>query len=434
MEELLAATGLNADELPSEYYGAYDSDDRLLGGAGLDGNIIKCIAVLPGFRDKGITNGLVKHLLATAKSEGKNNLMIYTKPKYRNVFRFMSFNPIGESDYAVLLESDKHGIDNYCEYLMRQRRGGRTAVCVMNCNPMTLGHRYLIETAARLYDFLYIIPVKEDKSEYTYQERRQIMIEGVKDLHNVAVLEGSDYVISSATFPTYFIKEASEAAKAQIQLDCDIFAHHIIPALGVSARVVGTEPTDPLTCAYNEEMHRSLPVEVLEIPRMEINGLPVSASRVRKYVKAGRLDLALDLAHPAAHPYILAHAAAQELNRELDETSAQETTDENSFSHWWGGIAPAGWRHGLEALCPYLSKMATTRLCRSDWQHLAGEAEKRMQLAAGALQPLRNALVNFAVAMRLAATSPTEAGERLRQAIGTLAEKILPSNLAMFKR
>lgn len=425
VEELLAATGLSTEKLPREYFGAYTADGQLLGGAGLDGNIIKCIAVRQGFRDKGITNGLVKHVLAAAHAEGISNIMIYTKPEYKNLFRFLSFSPIGQSDRAVLLESNRSGIATYCEYLMRQRRGGRTAVAVMNCNPMTLGHRYLIETAAKRFDFLYIIPVKEDKSEYTYQERRQILEEGVKDLNNVAVLEGSDYVISQATFPTYFIKEASEVARAHIQLDCDIFAHHIIPALGVSARVVGTEPTDPLTCAYNEEMKRSLPIEVMEIPRLEINGQPVSASRVRKYVKEGRIDLALQLAYKASHPFVLAHAADYELNRELEESTPAEA-DSHSWAAWWGGIAPSGWHLGLDALRPYLAKMAKARLTRADWQKLTDEAEKKMQLAVGALQPLRDALVAFAVEMRLAASNPGESRSKLREGIRTLARRILP--------
>ena len=35
---------------------------------------------------------------------------------------------------------------------------------VMNCNPLTLGHRYLIEQALKQCDYLMIFVVQEDKS------------------------------------------------------------------------------------------------------------------------------------------------------------------------------------------------------------------------------------------------------------------------------
>lgn len=42
---------------------------------------------------------------------------------------------------------------------------------VMNCNPFTLGHRYLVEEASRQSDLLYIFVVEEDKSDFPFEDR-----------------------------------------------------------------------------------------------------------------------------------------------------------------------------------------------------------------------------------------------------------------------
>ena len=65
---------------------------------------------------------------------------------------------------------------------------------------------------------------------------------GTADLANVTVCEGSAYAISQATFPTYFLKQLDKASENQIELDLQIFARYLAPALGATVRFVGTEP------------------------------------------------------------------------------------------------------------------------------------------------------------------------------------------------
>lgn len=105
----------------------------------------------------------------------------------------------------------------------------------MNANPFTKGHRYLVETASKMVDNLYIIVVKEDKSLFSYQERKSMIEQGTKDIENVVVCKGSDYAISAATFPTYFLKELTDATDTHITLDLDLFSTYIAPALGISS-------------------------------------------------------------------------------------------------------------------------------------------------------------------------------------------------------
>ena len=106
---------------------------------------------------------------------------------------------------------------------------------------------------------------------------------GVADLANVVVLSGGRYAVSSLTFPSYFTKEEN-LAKAHTAIDAEIFCRHIAPALGVTRRFVGTEPLSAVTAVYNETLKGRLPragIEVTELARLEKDGAPVSASRVR---------------------------------------------------------------------------------------------------------------------------------------------------------
>lgn len=169
-------------------------------------------------------------------------------------------------------------------------RGGRTGCIVMNCNPFTLGHRYLIEIAAKQVDTLLIFVVKEDKSAFKFQDRFNMVCEGTKDISNVHVLPSGDFMISMKTFPGYFSK-----AKLQDQNDQTIdstqdvllFARMIAPALNISIRFAGEEPFDKVTALYNKNMKRILPrygIQFVEIPRKrtaDASGQIISASSVR---------------------------------------------------------------------------------------------------------------------------------------------------------
>jgi len=55
--------------------------------------------------------------------------------------------------------------------------------------------------------------------------------------------------------------------------------------LGITRRYVGTEPLSPMTARYNEALKTHLPeagIQLREVPRLEAEGAPISASRVRQ--------------------------------------------------------------------------------------------------------------------------------------------------------
>lgn len=169
--------------------------------------------------------------------------------------------------------------------MLRPKIGG----IVMNCNPFTLGHRYLIEQSAAKVDKLFIFVVEEDKSIFPFADRIELVRRGTADLKNVTVLPSGKFIISSLTFTAYFEKSEHQDRVIDPGMDVELFGAYIAPALGITVRFAGEEPLDNITRQYNETMAKILPrygVEFEEIPRKEQAGEVISASRVRKLLKA----------------------------------------------------------------------------------------------------------------------------------------------------
>ncbi len=259
-------------------------DDKIVGTGSLDGNICKCIAIDPAYQGEGLTATIITQLRQEAFRRGLRHLFLYTKPKNRFLFEGLSFYRVAETADTLLMENVKGGVQQFVAALPRPENAGTVGAIVANCNPFTLGHRYLVEQAAAQCDTLHLFVLSEDKSFFPAADRLELVKQGVADLNNVWVHPTGDYLISAATFPTYFIKDKDRIPQIRCQLDLEIFANHFAPALGITRRFVGTEPLSPVTDAYNRQMMEFLPtkgVEVTLIQRKEQDGAPISASRVR---------------------------------------------------------------------------------------------------------------------------------------------------------
>ena len=313
VEDFLGRNGLRLGEVDL-YLAVLSGDGSILAGGGLQRDILKCLAVSPAARSLGLSVPLISRLLSIAADRGFTAVKVFTKPENRAMFESLGFKLLASAPQAILLENGR-GLEDYCAYLRKHPAAG---VIVMNGNPFTLGHAYLAGQAAR-GGKLAIIPVKEDASRFPYEERVKMM-KGYSG-SEVEVLDGSDYQISAATFPTYFLKNLSDAAETQMRLDIDLFGRHIAPALGATTRFVGSEPTDPLTARYNALMQEMLPaygVQVVEIPRLTDAGGPVSASRVRAALDEGSFRKAEVLTPAVTRPYLLAELMARALRMELE--------------------------------------------------------------------------------------------------------------------
>ncbi len=179
---------------------------------------------------------------------------------------------------------------------------------VMNGNPFTKGHLFLIETAASQVDFLYIFVVEEDKAFFSFDLRLELIKKGTAHLRNVAVVPSGNFIVSYMTMPVYFEKVERQEQKIDTSHDIEIFARYVAPKLGISYRFVGEEPIDPITRKYNEQMAEILPnfgIKFIEISRMKVsNGQIISASKVRKLMQEKNWDLIKELVPDTTYVYL----------------------------------------------------------------------------------------------------------------------------------
>lgn len=282
----LSRMGLEADEQVQSTVLVWDGDTLIATGSRQD-HILKCIAVDASRQGEGLTATVLSALRGDAFSAGHDHLFLYTKPRNKWMFQSLFFYPVAQTADVLLMENRKDGIGSFLRSLPKAP-GETVGAAVMNCNPFTLGHRYLIETAAKECDRLYVFVLSEDKSQFSAALRMELVRRGTEDLPNVTVLPTGPYLISSATFPTYFLKDREQATQVQCALDIQVFAKHFAPHFGITRRYVGTEPLSLMTARYNEALKQLLPgagIELREIPRLESGAEPISASRVRQLLE-----------------------------------------------------------------------------------------------------------------------------------------------------
>jgi [citrate (pro-3S)-lyase] ligase len=269
--------------------------DKIIASGCAAGNVLKCFAVSKEYQGQSLTNKIMSLLRIRAYHEGYSTLFLFTKSKNESVFQDLGFSLLSRAPGVILMENREEGWRDYVESLILPESGkGESASLVMNCNPFTLGHRYLIEKACRENERVHLFLVKEDLSVFPYEVRLELVKEGTADLDNLSIHEGKDYIISHATFPTYFIKDRAIINESHARIDLDIFSRLIAPEFQIVKRYVGEEPFCPVTSLYNGIMQEILPsrgIDVIVVPRKEAGGDAVSATKVRKALAAEDWDV-----------------------------------------------------------------------------------------------------------------------------------------------
>lgn len=272
--------------------------------ASLAGDVVKCVASLPEWENSGAAAKAVAAVIAEAEGRGLSRLFVYTKPAYRSVFAGMGFRCLttvetGTTEGVSLMEQGRPAFEDWLAALAGQLPGRQAdAAVVVNCNPFTDGHRWLISRAAEQCSRLLVLVLAGERSSFPAAVRLRLVQEGTADLANVTVASGDAYCVSAATFPAYFLKQKSQAAALQARLDASLFASRIAPALGIRRRFVGTEPFCEVTRAYNQALAAVLPdhgIGLVELPRLEHQGRAVSASGVRAALQQGDIEAACRL-------------------------------------------------------------------------------------------------------------------------------------------
>lgn len=305
-QDFLKRAGLEPDRNIEKTVLIWD-DGQLIATASRQDNLLKCIAVDDARQGEGLTATLLTQLRQDAFSQGHSHLFLYTKPKNKFMFSSLFFYPIAQTKDVLLMENRKNGIREFLDTLPQADTQGIAGCIVMNCNPFTKGHRYLIETAAAQCDRLYIFVLSEDKSYFPTADRMEMVRLGTADLPNVTVLPTGPYLISSATFPSYFLKEQNAKEQVHCLLDIAVFCKYYAPKFGITRRYVGTEPLCATTSQYNEALAENLPtqgIELRQVQRLEQDSIPVSASAVRAHLESGNHDALRRLLPQTTYDYL----------------------------------------------------------------------------------------------------------------------------------
>lgn len=325
VQDFLARFNLTYDH-EVEYTVALRCDGRIVGTGSFVGEVLRNIAVDDVVQGSGLTSMIVSALVQEQARRGKLHYFIFTTPNKAHLFGNLGFVEIARAEpYVALLETGIGSVEAYCENIQKQTAHltGERAAVVVNCNPFTKGHRALIQKAASENSAVIVFVVSEDRSLFPFMDRMKLVKDGVSDLDNVVVVPADRYIISAATFPTYFTRDEDKVV-AQTRLDISLFATQIAPRLGIKRRYVGEEPYCSVTNAYNQAMADILPkhgVEVQIMKRIEVNGEIVSASKVRKMIKLGVWTDIRKIVPENTYHYLISAAARDVVDRVLVSTS-----------------------------------------------------------------------------------------------------------------
>lgn len=298
VDALLEQEGIQRDGNLDYTCGIFDDGLHLAATGSCFANTIRCLAVDGSRRGEGLLGQVVGHLLEVQVQRGNGHVFLYTKPEAARFFSDLGFYEIARvEDKLVFMENRRTGFSGYCGELEQWRQEGDAAAVVMNANPFTLGHLHLVEQAAAENRCVHLFVLSEEAGPIPFAVRRKLVRDGTAQLDNVICHDSGPYIISSATFPSYFLKDGDTVIRTQAALDLRVF-QAIAGRLNIRRRYVGEEPSSRVTGLYNEVMARRLPevgIECRIIPRLEKDGRAISASSVRQAIHDGEMDKALAL-------------------------------------------------------------------------------------------------------------------------------------------
>lgn len=305
VKRLLKINNLTYEPNVTKTIGLYDNNFMVATGS-IDHNVIKMIAVDPEYTSRNLSSKILSYLLFDMEANQIDHYFLFTKPENTKIFNNFNFNQIIETKDVVLYENKEKKITHVLQEMKKKiplKNGLRNCI-IMNLNPMTLGHLYLIEKAAQIDGDLIIFLVETDASKIEYKTRLDILKKSMSHLKNVYVLPSTNYIISRATFPTYFLKE-KQSMDVYTELDVSIFKQYFMPIFEIDTRYVGQEPLDPLTNTYNEKLKAILGKQLKIIDRKTFQDKVISASYVRSLAKQKKYDHIKKIVPKATYKFLI---------------------------------------------------------------------------------------------------------------------------------
>jgi [citrate (pro-3S)-lyase] ligase len=291
---LLKKVDLIPDDQVDWTIGIYEREQLVATGS-LFKNIVKCVAVDPDYQSDNLLVKVLESLKETLADREQQHIFLYTKPELIPIFKSLGFAEIVQTNQVAFMEQGWPDFQDYLAFLTSAKTASHTnAAIVMNANPFTNGHLYLVTKAAVKHETVYVFVVSEDNSLFDTETRLRLVKAGVKRLNNVVVLPTRDYIVSNATFPAYFLKDQAQESVAQAQalLDATLFKQKIAPICDITTRYVGEEPLSKVTDIYNQAMKQVFQPDLsfIIVPRKQVEGEVISASRVRQLLQAKKYE------------------------------------------------------------------------------------------------------------------------------------------------
>ncbi len=325
IDALLMQEGITRDKNLDYICAMYDADYKIIGTGSCFGNTLRCFAVSSAHQGEGLLNEIITHLINVQYERGNYHLFLYTKVKSAKFFRDLGFYEIAQvEDTLVFMENKRTGFADYLDKLEKEgtsTAGEHVGALVMNANPFTLGHQYLAEKASAECDVLHLFVVSEDASLVPFKTRLELIKKGTAHLGNIVIHESGPYIISNATFPSYFLKDEEAVINGHARLDLAVFKR-IAEVLGINVRYVGEEPNSQVTGIYNKIMAEELPkagIECVIVPRIESGGKAISASDVRQAIKEENWEKLKTLVPETTYAYFTSEEA-QDVIRKIRNT------------------------------------------------------------------------------------------------------------------
>ena len=283
-------------------------------------DIIKGLAVDRAFQGQQMATQLVDHACHTIYQAGFPSVRVFTKKIYIPIFEQLGFRTLVSVRDSAILERGSEGIEKTLQGMkqtIEQTTHQRLetlnlGTIVVNCNPVTKGHFGLIEYASKHHDYLVVFVVDEDRSFFSFEERFALLYLACQTLKNVILLPSSKYIVSSLTFPSYFLKTVEERDYTHAQMDVSLFKDYFMPTLHLKKRYIGTE-TEPVMVLYNQTLQSLLQEKLEVIPRFLQDGQVISASLVRKKMMNHEIEAASELV-PEACQLLFRHIAGSKIH------------------------------------------------------------------------------------------------------------------------
>lgn len=279
IKKFLNSNSLQYDDIDYSWY-IEDINDNIIATVSVSSYIIKCFLIKEEYRGEQLTNLLISNVYSFLNN--CNYFQIYTKRENKKLFESLGFKEVASTNYVTLLESKTQLISEYLKKLKKDYNitSKNNAAIIMNANPFTNGHLHLIKEALKENNKVLVFVLEEEKSKYSFYDRIRLVREATKTITNVIILPSTKYIISSSTFPTYFLKDDVNKVDVEGELDATIFKNYFMPIFDIKRRYVGEE-IDPVTARYNIVLKNVLKDNLKVIKRLTTDSKIISASVVR---------------------------------------------------------------------------------------------------------------------------------------------------------